>query len=232
MSSGYVYSSQCLSDDAAEESLRRFWQGKDLSGLNALQVRFETGKLRHTWVANCVAIGLAGGFIEPLESTGLAITQMGIEMAASMLDARCYDDETVARYNAHVDKFYTDIMHFIVAHYCLTSREDTPFWRAARHDTALPDALQQRLEVFRRQLPTSSTRGTTEVFMFRDISWFAVLLGMNFPFAPDPIERSLMVAGQLIRERKRAAVKEGMAKLPNHYRYLRESVYGRPALSS
>lgn len=229
MSSGYVYSSSFLSEEEAEAELRRYWKGKDVADVESLHVRFETGKLPCTWVKNCIAIGLAGGFIEPLESTGLAITQMGIEMAASMLDARYYDQAIVDRYNAHVSKFYVDIMHFIVVHYCLTNREDTPFWRAVKHETFLPPELEARLEVFRTQLPTSGTKGTNEVFMFRDISWFAVLLGMNFAFAPEPVDKALLTAARLIRERKREAVREMRTKLPNHYRFLRDSIYGRPS---
>ena len=228
MSSGYVYSSSFLGDDEAEAELRRYWKSAQVEGLDALKVRFETGKLQRTWVNNCIAIGLAGGFVEPLESTGLAITQMGIEMAASMLDARYYDEEMVTRYNSHLSKFYTDIVQFIIAHYCLTSREDTPFWRAVKHETVVPPELQARLEVFRRLLPTSATKATTEVFMFRDISWFAVLLGMNFPFDSEPMDRVQLTAARLIRERKQASIRELMVKLPNHYRFLKESIYGRP----
>lgn len=228
MSSGYVYSSKYLSEEDAESELRRYWKGKNLDGIDSLKIRFETGKLSFTWVKNCIAIGLAGGFIEPLESTGLAITQIGIEMAASMLDARCYDQEIVDRYNAHLSKFYTDIMEFIISHYAFTSREDTPFWRAVKHKTVVPPKLQARLEIFRRYLPTSSTKGTAEVFMFRDISWFAVLLGMNFPFDPEPVNKPLLTAARLIRERKRESVREMTVKLTNHYRFLKENIYGRP----
>jgi hypothetical protein len=228
MSSGYVYSSNFSSDEEAERELRRYWGTKAPDNLDTHKVRFDTGKMPCTWVKNCIAIGLAGGFIEPLESTGLAITQMGIEMAASILDARYYDQKMTDRYNDHVSKFYSDIVQFIIAHYCFTSRDDTPFWRAVRHETFLPPDLQARLEVFRRHLPTTATKGTSEVFMFRDISWFAVLLGMNFPFDPPQVDRSLLTAARLIRQQKREFVSGTGAKLSNHYRFLRETMYGHP----
>jgi hypothetical protein len=227
MSSGYVYSSQFLSEEEAELELRRYWSSyRNVDELDCLRIRFETGKLVNTWVGNCIAIGLAGGFIEPLESTGLAITQMGIEIATSMMDARFYDHVTQERYNLYITKFYADIYHFVVAHYCLTDREDTPFWATVKHETNIPDELQQRLEVFKWNLPTTGTRGTAEPFMFRDISWFAVLLGMGFGFSPQPVEAHLSTAGRLILERKRATIRGLQAKLPNHYRFLRDSVYG------
>jgi hypothetical protein len=228
VSSGYVYSSSFLSEEEAERELRAYWQSKADRAVDTLKVRFETGKLSRVWVKNCIAIGLAGGFIEPLESTGLAITQMGIEMAVSMLDARYYDGVMVDRYNAHLSKFYADIVQFIIAHYCFTSREDTPFWRAVKYETVQPPDLQARLETFRRYLPTSATKGTSEVFMFRDISWFAVLLGMNFPFDPAPVDKSLLTTARLILKRKQESVREMASKLPNHYRFLKETMYGRP----
>jgi tryptophan halogenase len=134
----------------------------------------------------------------------------------------------IDRYNAHLSKFYTDIMEFIIAHYCFTNREDTPFWRMVKHETLMPPSLEARLDTFRRHLPTSGTKGTTEVFMFRDISWFAVLLGMNFPFDPEPVDKPLLTAARLIRQRKSESIKELTMKLPNHYRFLRDSIYGRP----
>jgi tryptophan halogenase len=228
MSSGYVYSSSFISDEDAERELRRYWGTRVPNDLGVHKVRFETGKMPRTWIGNCVAIGLAGGFIEPLESTGLAITQMGIEMAASMLDSRYYDDAMIDRYNAHVAKFYSDIVQFIIAHYCFTSREDTQFWTAVKHDTYLPPDLQARLEVFRRYLPTAATKGTSEVFMFRDISWFSVLLGMHFPFDSPSVDRSLLAAAGLIQQQKREFIRHMTTKLPNHYRFLKETIYGRP----
>ena len=228
MSSGYVYSSKFVSDEEAERDLRQYWGTMASDGLEAHRIRFETGKMPRTWVKNCIAIGLAGGFIEPLELTGLAITQAGIEMAASMLDANFYDEAMINRYNDHVTKFYTDIVQFIIVHYCFTNREDSPFWRAVKHDTVLPPDLQERLEVFRRYLPTSATKGTSEVFMFRDVSWFAVLLGMNFPFDPPSVDQSLLTSARLIRQQKRAYVLSLTAKLPNHYRFLKETIYGYP----
>ena len=225
VSNGYVYSSAFTSEAEAELELRRYCGVDRTADADALKVGFETGKLDRLWVGNCVAVGLAGGFIEPLESTGLAVTQIGIEMLASMLDARYYDGRVVGRYNAHLDKFYDDIMHFIIAHYALTSRDDTAFWRAVKHETRLPAELEARLEVFRRHLPTSSTKGTSEVWMFRDISWFSVLLGMNFDFATPAIAAGLLDAAQRIRSATAQIVADRSRTLPNHFAYLRDKVY-------
>jgi hypothetical protein len=131
----------------------------------------------------------------------------------------------VARYNAHLDKFYTDIMHFIVAHYAFTSRDDTAFWRAVKRETQLPPELEARLEVFKRHLPTSSTKGTSEVWMFRDISWFSVQLGINFDFATPAIGAGALDAARRIRSATAQIVAERSRTLPGHFAYLRDQVY-------
>src|SRR5262249_2917727 len=93
LSLGYVYSSSFLSDDAAERELEAYAGPGYAQAVVKQSVRFMIGKLPKLWANNCVAVGLAGGFVEPLESSGLAITQVGIELLTSMLDARYYDDK-------------------------------------------------------------------------------------------------------------------------------------------
>jgi Tryptophan halogenase len=225
ISSGYVYSSTFISDEHAELELRRYWGERRTNGLESLKIQFVTGKLEYLWVKNCVAIGLAGGFIEPLESTGLAITQLGIEMLGSMLDARYYDGKMVERYNGYLDKFYDDIVQFIIAHYALTTREDTSFWAAVKHDTIIPEDLRLRLDIFRRFLPTPGTKGTAEPWMFRDLSWFSVLLGMNFNFDTPNIDRSMLDTVDLVVANKRKMISDLMGRLMNHYQYLKEEIY-------
>jgi len=228
MSHGYVYSSSFISDADAEREMEQYCGAEVQKSAVKMQVRFMTGKLPALWAKNCVAIGLAGGFIEPLESSGLAITQVGIDWLASMLDARYYDERIVSRYNMHMDKFYLDIIHFITAHYVFTSREDTPYWKAVKNDTHIEPALQQRLDVFKRLLPTAGTKGTRETgTAFRDLSWFCVLLGMNFKFdVPKVSDGAFAKADALVREKRKRA-KELMGQLPNHWAHLNSVIYKR-----
>jgi tryptophan halogenase len=232
LSCGYVYSSRFISDDEATKELEQHCgRGWD-RGVTLFNVRFMTGKLSHLWVKNCVAIGLSGGFIEPLESSGLAITQMGVELLASVLDARYYDAPDVERYNAAMGKCYTDIIHFIIAHYCLTSRDDTPYWAAVKHEAVIPPGLQARFDVFKRYLPTAATKALADLtWAFRELSWFCVLLGMNFEFdVPELPEAMIRAGAELVRERRRLT-DELSARLPNHYRFLESQIYRRPAKS-
>ncbi|HEY6349441.1 MAG TPA: tryptophan halogenase family protein [Candidatus Angelobacter sp.] len=226
ISSGYVYSSSFLSDEEAERELREYWGYQRTKDVVPLKVKFESGKLKDLWVKNCVPIGLAGSFVEPLESTGLAITQVGLELLASILDARCYDDAMQARYNMHLQKFCDDVKQFIIAHYFPTNREDTPFWRAVKHDTKIPDDLAARLEVFRTLLPTDSTKGTEEWWFFRDISWFSVLLGMNYAFKTPQLDSSLMEKAKAIASKRLQVVQEHTKNMPSHFDYLNNRLYG------
>ncbi len=225
ISSGYVYSSSFLSDEEAENELRHYWGYQRTKAVTPLKVKFESGKLTNLWVKNCVSIGLAGGFVEPLESTGLAITQSGLEILTSILDARCYDDAMRDRYNMHLQKFCDDIKQFIIAHYFPTTREDTPFWRAVKHDTKIPDDLAARLEIFQRLLPTVSTKGIDEWWFFKDISWFSVLLGMNFSFNPAPLENRLLEITKSIGSKRLQAIQQHTKNLPGHFEYLRDRLY-------
>ncbi|HMJ53733.1 MAG TPA: tryptophan halogenase family protein [Polyangiaceae bacterium] len=228
MSHGYVYSSNFLSDADAEREMEKYCGDQFHKSAVRMQVRFVTGKLPHLWAKNCVAIGLAGGFVEPLESSGLAITQVGIDWLASMLDARYYDERIVNRYNMHLDKFYLDIIHFITAHYCFTSREDTPYWKAVKNDTHVEPALQQRLDVFRRLLPTGGTKGTRETgTAFRDLSWFCVLLGMNFKFDVPKVGDAALAKAEAIAREKRKRTKELLGQVPNHWTHLSGAIYKR-----
>lgn len=225
ISSGYVYSSHFLSENEAEEELRNYWGQERVREVVPLKVKFESGKLQNLWVKNCVAIGLAGSFVEPLESTGLAITQVGLELLASILDARCYDDFMVQRYNMHLQKFCDDIKQFITAHYCFTNREDTPFWRHVKHDTQIQEDLAARLEIFQQHLPSVSTKGVEEWWFFRDISWFSVLLGMNFPFKTPVVEDHLLEKATVLLAQKLQKIEAVMKKPQTHFEYLRDTVY-------
>ncbi len=228
LSSGYVFSSQFQSDSDAEHELRRYWGLERTKNVDAQFIRFQTGKLGEIWHQNCVAIGLSAGFIEPLESTGLAITQLGLELLGSMLDARYYDTATSQRYNLHLDKLCTDIVEFIISHYVFTERDDTDFWRAVRCATSVPESLNARLEVFKRHLPTVDTKSIDELWFFRDYSWFAVLLGMNFRFEIPKVSEQALAKAVAISQRNAQLVRKARAR--PHYDYLRNEVYEKQVI--
>lgn len=232
LSYGYVYSSSFVTDSDAEAHLRSYLGAERTRGIEARFVKFQSGKLQNLWVKNCVAVGLSGSFIEPLESTGLYITQMGIEFLAAMVDSRSYNDFVVDRYNMSMQQVCNDIFHFIIAHYAFVNREDTPFWRAVKHETRIPEDLQPRLDLFKRQFPTKYTKTLLERWSFGDINWFAVLLGLNFPFETPQLEQSLLEKALAIRDRKQEKVKALLASAPSHFEWLCTEVYGQQRSAS
>jgi tryptophan halogenase len=143
---GYVYSSDHITDDAALAALRADLEGEALAEPNP--VRFRAGHVRKLWVNNCVAIGLAGGFLEPLESTAISLVQMGIDKLVHFWPDSQFAPELAREYNRLSVQEYERIRDFIILHYAANGRADGELWRYCR-DMALPDSLQYKLELYR-----------------------------------------------------------------------------------
>lgn len=153
---GYVHSSDFIDEDAAQQELRRF-EGAHAEDLDTRTVRFRVGHRAKPWAHNCIAIGLAGNFIEPLESTGLYLG----DLAAVMLAAHFpFDDDDMepfaTRFNRLMaDRFY-EILDFINLHYCLSRRRDTAFWREVTRPERINDRLAAKLDFWRDKPPSAS----------------------------------------------------------------------------
>jgi tryptophan halogenase len=152
---GYVHSSAFIDDEQAERELRLF-EGSHADGLPARIVQFRVGLREKAWAGNCIAIGLAGGFIEPLESTGLYLSHLASVMLAEHFP---YDGDMAAlatRFNRIMANRYYEILDFINMHYCLTRRTDTPFWREVQRPERITDRLKAKLEYWRTKPPSRS----------------------------------------------------------------------------
>jgi len=151
---GYVHSSAFISENDAEEELRLF-EGEHAESLPSRVVSFRVGRRKQQWAANCVAIGLSGGFIEPLESTGLYLSQVASEALAEYFPYA--DDMTplAFRFNRVMANRFFEILDFINMHYCLTRRTDTEFWREIRRPERINDRLRAKLEFWRIKPPTA-----------------------------------------------------------------------------
>ncbi len=153
---GYVHSSSFIDKEAAEKEMRAY-QGANTNKLNARFVDFKVGRRKQNWFKNCVAIGLSGGFIEPLESTGLYLSDLGTVMLAEYFPYRDEDFEAMAyRYNRILSNRFYEILDFINMHYCLTQRTDTEFWRTVQKPEHINDRLQAKLEYWKVKPPTKS----------------------------------------------------------------------------
>lgn len=137
---GYVFSSRYVSPDDAEAELRRHLQVAD--DVPARRLTMNVGRVDTTWTRNCLAIGLAQGFIEPLEATALHLTQVAIEGFIENLEAGAFTPRHRDAFNARIARRYEGVRDYIVAHYRLNRRTDTDFWR----DNAANDRLSDDLK--------------------------------------------------------------------------------------
>lgn len=143
---GYVYSSQHLSDEAAEREFRGHLTGELLTQPRV--IRFGAGMRRNFWRGNCVALGLSSGFVEPLESTSISLIQTGVEKLLRSLPERRLSDVHREHANEANRREYERIRDFLVLHYIASARRDSDFWRDAKN-LPVPDTLAEKLRRFR-----------------------------------------------------------------------------------
>ncbi|MFD1787119.1 tryptophan halogenase family protein [Sphingomonas floccifaciens] len=168
---GIVYSSAHLNDDAARDHLLANLDGTPLDDPRPL--RFVTGRRRELWKANVIAIGLASGFLEPLESTSIHMIQSAIERVLKLLPSRRIAQVQRDEYNRQAVFEYERIRDFILLHY-VANRRDEPFWRE-RRETALPDTLRAKLDLWKAA--AQITREHEE--LFTEVGWLQVLVGQG-----------------------------------------------------
>jgi tryptophan halogenase len=182
---GYVYSSSFLGDDRAREELLSSIEGRPLA--EPLLLRFATGHRKRFWNGNCVAIGLAAGFLEPLESTSIHLIQRGIANLLSYFPDRQFKTADIERYNKILAFEFVRIRDFLVLHYNTTEREDSELWRHCRH-AGLPDSLRERVDLFRSY--GRVVREDSELFPLQ--SWLYVFIGQNIvPEGYDPLAEGM-----------------------------------------
>ncbi|GAK32969.1 flavin-dependent tryptophan halogenase PrnA [alpha proteobacterium Q-1] len=212
---GHVYCSAHLSDDEACALLLANLEGPALTEPRLLQ--FKTGRRKKAWNRNCVALGLAGGFMEPLESTSIHMIQTGISRLVSMFPDKNCDPALAAHYNEATRFEYERIRDFLILHYKATQRQDTAFWRACA-EMPIPQSLQQKIELF--EASARLYREADE--LFTEIGWLQVLLGQSItPRAYHPLADAISDA-QLAEflDHIRLLINRGVASLPNHHSFI------------
>jgi tryptophan halogenase len=177
---GYVYCSRLVGDDEAAARLAVQIRGRALAEPNLL--RFTTGRRRLFWNRNCVALGLAGGFIEPLESTSIALIQSGIAKLLTFFPDTGFSPVDCAEANRVMNEEYERIRDFIVLHYAGTRRNDTPFWRECGA-MQIPDTLQRKIALFESRGHLVEYSGES----FGEASWVTMFAGFErLPPRHDP----------------------------------------------
>ncbi len=212
---GYVYASDHLSDDEAAATLMASLDGPALAEPRLL--RFRTGRRARFWTGNCVALGLASGFMEPLESTSIHLVQAGIARLIEMLPGRAIEPADVRRYNRLMTAEFESIRDFLILHFKATERRDTAYWRR-NADMPVPEALADRIAIYRR---------TGRVFreaddLFTKTSWLAVMDGQGLRVGGyDPIADMIPEnEARAMLDRIRAVTAIAAGRMPSHDRFI------------
>lgn len=212
---GIVFSSRYMDDEKAKQHLLANVQGKVLTEPRV--IKFKPCQRRKTWSGNCVAIGLASGFLEPIESTSIHLIQRGIIRLMQMFPAAGICQTDIDEYNQQTKIEIEHIRDFIILHYHVTNRQDTPFWQACRN-MDIPASLRHRIDHFRE---------TARVFrvpneLFAENSWIQVMLGQGIMPQQHHQVADLMgdeeLAGFL--NSIRSSVDKTVMQLPAHQAYV------------
>ncbi|MDZ7645497.1 MAG: tryptophan halogenase family protein [Woeseiaceae bacterium] len=208
---GHVFSSAFMAEDEARRILLENIEGRALD--EPRQLRFVPGKRRRMWNRNCVAVGLSGGFLEPLESTSIYLIQAAIMKLIEFFPDRRLAAPDRDEFNRQLDRKFDEVRDFIILHYKATERDDTEFWKYCRA-MDVPDELARRIELFRRR--GIASHSPAELFI--ETNWLAVYLGQGIvPAAYDPRADCLPAAETAKRlAGMRAHIRKAAESLPAH----------------
>lgn len=212
---GYVFCEDFISEDEATVKLLTRLDGKALAEPRVL--KFVTGHRKTYWHKNCVAIGLSSGFLEPLESTSIHLTQACITRLLSYFPRHGFNQNVINSFNTQMDELYSGIRDFIIAHYKVTERDDTPFWRHCRQ-MEIPDSLVARLDIFASEGNAMVNPGE----LFRESSWFAVLSGQGLmPHHYHPVADNVAEGQFKLRLAQiRTGIQDRLNSLPTHAQFI------------
>ena len=212
---GIIYSSRYMSDDEARELLLANIEGRVLTEPRV--IRFRPGTRRSLWNRNCVAVGLSGGFLEPLESTSIHLIQQSVLHLIQMFPRDAFCGTEIAEYNRRMRFHIEHTRDFVILHYHATIRTDSPFWRQCRSMT-VPETLTHRMQLFRESASVYPADGE----FFGEPSWVQVLLGQGIePSGYHPVV-GMTTDDELRRTltQIRTAVAQKVSSMPRHEEYL------------
>lgn len=212
---GLVYSSRHVSDEEAKQLLLENIEGDLLS--EPRLIKYRTGQRLKHWSKNCVALGLAGGFIEPLESTSIHLIQRGILRLIQLFPTRGISATDVAEFNQQAKAEIEHIRDFIILHYHVNARDDSRFWRHCA-TMSIPESLAHRIKLFKE----SGRFFPIEDELFGEYSWVQVMLGQGLmPESYHPIVDAMSpreLEGFL--RNIRTPIVRTLADMPAHHEYI------------
>lgn len=208
---GLVFSSNFIGDDDAIRTLTANLDAPALA--DPRKLRFKAGRRVDSWTRNCVGLGLASGFLEPLESTSIYLIQVGVTNLIKLFPDALVDPALASEYNRLMDVEYSRVRDFLILHYHLNQREDGEMWRYCR-DMAVPDSLAAKMALFEHG-------GFIEQYrtgLFTPPSWLSVYLGQGLmPARYHPMADALPM-DTLVEEleQMRGGVSRAAASMPSH----------------
>jgi tryptophan 6-halogenase len=235
---GYVYSSRFASKDEAMKEFCDLW-GLDPENTTFNHIRFRVGRNRRAWVKNCVSIGLASCFLEPLESTGIYFIYAAIYQLAKHFPDRRFDPVLVDGFNREIEAMVDDTRDFLQAHFALSPRVDTPFWRTNK-ELHLTDNIREKIAMFKAGVPINQPSTDESNYYgnfdaeFRNFwtngSYYSIFGGLGveaehvlpaLTYKPESIRAAEDLFATVQRDQE-----ELSRTLPTNYEYLRE-LHGR-----
>lgn len=213
---GLVFCSAHQSQEAARDELLANLDGSPLT--EPRLIRYVTGRRLKTWDKNVVAVGLSSGFLEPLESTSIHLIQIGAMRLVQLFPFGGNFEALAARYNAKALYDFEHVRDFIILHYKVTQRDDTPFWRSCR-DMDIPDSLAGRIDLFRE----SGCIYPEGEELFKVASWLFVMLGQGI--MPQHHHYMGALLGDQRLQRALESLKQNIAgavqRMPSHGEFLK-----------
>ena len=218
---GHIYCSDFISDDEANQVLLAGLDAKPLG--EARTIDFKTGCREQFWMKNCIALGLSGGFLEPLESTSIFLIQQGIVRFIGLYPDGKLSSILQNEYNRLMTREFTQVRDFIILHYHATQRDDSPFWNYCR-TMPIPDSLQHKIELFR----AGGRVFRDDQELFSKASWTAVMLGQHIePEVYEPILSGIPVSDiQRSLDSMNSAMKQAVSRLPTHGEFIHQYANG------
>ena len=216
---GHVYSSKFVDDDDAKKVLVNNVEGELLH--DPRKLNFKPGRRIRSWEKNCIAVGLTSGFLEPLESTSIALIETAIERIKMLFPDNHFDQACIDEFNEVSALEYERVRDFIILHYKATMRSDTEFWRKCAN-MDIPDTLKKKMELFKKRGYFARYRWE----MFHPASWLAIYTGFDFhPESYDPGVDAFNEA-QLTQSlaAMKKSVKQFVKETPKHKQFL-DSLY-------
>ena len=214
---GFVYSSRFCSDDEARATLLGNITGKTIT--EPLSLKFKTGRRVNAWHKNCVAIGLSGGFLEPLESTSIHLIDTVLVRLMRLFPFAGAMAPLAEQFNRDTRIEWEAVRDFIILHYKQTQRDDSEFWNFYR-SMDIPDSLAHRIEIFKENGYMWSDLAN----LFRAHSWTQVMFGQGlFPKHCHGASRILPPEALKVElEKLSTLVKQNLAKLPDHEDFIKQ----------